>query len=107
MNSPHDHDEQLRLREQELQEREYALRLREMEAELHQPPISPTVKQAPTGSKLQGKYRQLLNVMTFLGLVVAVAVAVRIATQVATAIMVGGIAWIAYQIFVQSKRSKP
>lgn len=106
MNSPNDHDEQLRLREQELQEREYALRLREIEAELHQPSISPTVQQPAAAGKLQ-KYCQLLNVMAFFGLVVAVVVAVKIASQVATAIMVGGIAWIAYQMFVQGRRSRP
>jgi hypothetical protein len=111
MSSSNPDDEQLRQREQEIRDRERAIRLRELEAELHQPPLLPTVKlptvkQPPADAKLQGKYRQIRNVATFFGLVVVVAVAVKIASQLATAVMVGGIAWVAYKIFMDSKPPK-
>jgi hypothetical protein len=111
MNSPHHSDDDLRRREQELRDRERALRLREIEAELHHPPLSPTTPLQMTPhpretSKLAGKYRQIRNVAAFLGIVVVVAVAVKIASQLAAAVMVGGIAWVAYKMLIDGKRVK-
>lgn len=110
MNSPNRKEEELQQREKELQEREHALRLRELEAELYQqsptsePPISPTSKHREPEGKLNQRFRQVVTVVKFLGIVIAVVVAVRIATWLATAVMVGGIAWIAYKLFLEKDR---
>ncbi|UBF28424.1 hypothetical protein K9N68_11440 [Kovacikia minuta CCNUW1] len=112
MDSQNNKDEELRRRENELQAREHALRLRELEAEIYQqassqePPIAPTTKHQASENTLKQRYRQALNVAKFLGIVVAVVVAVKIATWLATAIVVGGIAWVAYKIFFESKSSE-
>jgi len=113
MNPQNRDDEALRRKEQELQERERALRLREMEAELYQqappnePPLSPTTKHQASGNQLSQKYRKLLNVAQFLGIVVAVVIAVRIASWLATAVMIGGVAWVVYKMFFEADRRKP
>lgn len=112
MNSPNRKEEDLQRREKELQEREHALRLRELEAELYQQspanelPISPTRKHREPEGKLNQRFRQVVTVAKFLGIVIAVVVAVRIATWLATAVMVGGIAWVAYKLFFEKDRPK-
>ncbi len=113
MNSPNSREEEIRRREKELQEREYALRLRELETEIYQqakpgePPILPTVKHQPTESAMQQRLRQVINVVKFLGIVVAVVVAVRIASALAYAVIIGAIAWIGYKVFLEKgNRSK-
>jgi hypothetical protein len=72
MTSPETPDEALRRREKELEERELALRMRELEAEINQPPLSQTVKHQPPETKLQRWKKQLIRVGTFLGVVVGV-----------------------------------
>ncbi len=111
MNSPNRKEEELQRREQELQEREHALRLRELEAEIYQQssanetPISPTSKHRESEGKLNQRFRQVVTIAKFLGIVIAVVVAVRIASWLATAVMVGGIAWIVYKLFLEKDRS--
>jgi Flp pilus assembly protein TadB len=104
-------NEELRRREKELQAREHALRLRELEAEIDQQPstnqlpISLTIQHQEPERAIRHRSRQALNVAKFLGIVVAVVVAVRIATWLATAVLVGGIVWVAYKIFFESNTS--
>lgn len=106
MNSQNNQDDELKRRERALQEREHALRLRELEAELNQPPISPTAKHQEPRGTLKTRYKQLVEVAKFVGIVVAVVIAVRIATWLATAVMIGGVAWIAYKLFFDGNRTK-
>lgn len=112
MNSPNDKEAELRRREKELQEREQSIRLREMEAELYQKEqpsssLAPTRKHEKPAGNLQQRYRQLFNVAKFLGIVVAVVIAVRIASWLAMIVMVGGVAWVAYKLFLEKDRSRP
>lgn len=105
--TPQNHNEnELRRREQELQERERAIRLRELEAEINQPPLHQTQKHKPTESSLRRWYGKLANVAKFLVLVVAVVLTIRIATSLAFVLMVGTVAWVAYKLFFEEKRSK-
>lgn len=107
MNSPDDHENEFQRLERELQERERAIRLREIEAEINQPqlPVHQTHKHQPPEIS-RNRYRQLLNVGKFLVLVVVVAVSFKIATWLASIILVGGVAWIAYKLFLEGDRSK-
>lgn len=107
MNSSKNRDDELRRREKELQDREQALRLRELEAEINQPPSLPTTKHGKSERTLKHRYRQVLNLVQFVGIVIAVVIAVRIATGLATVVMMGGIAWIVYKVFFQTDRRKP
>ncbi len=105
-----DQEDEFQRLERELQERERAIRLREIEAEINQPPLYQTQKQQPPESSLKQRYGQLVNIGKFLGLVVAVVVAFKIASTLASVILVGAVAWVAYKLFLErdrSKRSKP
>lgn len=112
MTSPNNRDDELRRREQELQDRERALRLRELESEIyaqpqpHEPPISPTTKHQDSKRSLQQRYKQALEVAKFLGIVIAVVFAIRVATWLATAVLIGGVAWVAYKLFLSGDRAK-
>lgn len=112
MTSPKHRDDELRRREQELQDRERALRLRELEAEIYaqpqpnEPPIARTTKHQEPKSSLQKRYKQALEVAKFIGIVVAVVFAIRIATWLATAVLIGGVAWVAYKLFLAGDRAK-
>jgi Flp pilus assembly protein TadB len=103
--------QEIRQREKELQEREHALRLRELEAEIYQqpqatePPISPTRKHS-SESALNPRFSQVIKVAKFLGIVIAVVIALQIAKWLAGAILVGGIAWVAYKLLFEKERSK-
>lgn len=110
--SQNNREEELRRREKELQDREMAIRLRELEDELRQPPLYSTVKHSTASrqkpqSSIQPGYGGLVKVGKFLALVVGVVVAMRIAVWLATVIMVGGIAWVAYKLFLEGDRSNP
>jgi Flp pilus assembly protein TadB len=99
----------MRRREQDLQERERALRLRELEAELYQqtqptePPVSPTTKHQATSRSLNRRVRQAIEIAKFLGIVVAIVVAAKVATWLATVAIIGGIAFVAYKLFFANK----
>lgn len=89
-------------REREIAERERSLRLREMEMELYkaEPPMYQTIKQEPGESKLQRWGRQLKRVGKYALVVVVVFAAVRVGTMLASAVIVGAIAWVGYQLFL-------
>lgn len=99
------HNEIQRL-ERELQERERKIRLRELEAEINQPPLYPTTKDKPSEKSLKQRYKTLVNVGKFLALVVVVAVSFKIAAMLATVILVGGVAWVAYKLFFDGDRKR-
>jgi sugar phosphate isomerase/epimerase len=107
MTSPNSNPDELRRREQALQARERALRLRELEAEIYaqntppEPPIVPTRRHQEPERAMQRQFRKVLEVAKFLGIVVAVVIAIRIATWLATAVMIGAVAWIAYKLFFE------
>ena len=112
MNSPDDQEKDFQRREQELQEREKAIRLRELEAEIYQqhqenqPPLYETIQQKPSENKLRRWGRKLLRLAKFFGFVVIVLVAIKLAYWVAFGIMIGGIAWIGYKIFLEGDSDK-
>ena len=111
MDSPDKKARELRHKEQELRKREQEIRLRELEAEIDRPvPEYRTIKYEEPDSKVkEGKLQQwrrkITAVAQFTGIVIAVVVAVRIASWLATAVIVGGIAWIAYKMFFAKDRS--
>ena len=106
MDSPDKKARELRHKEQELRKREQEIRLRELEAEIDRSvPAYITSKYEEPDSQVNGKLKQwrrkIIAAAQFTGIVIAVIVAVRIATWLATAVIVGGIALIAYKIFVE------
>ena len=107
MNSPDKKVRELRHKEQELRKREQEIRLRELETEIDRSvPEYRTTKYEKQDSqvkegKLQQWRRKIIAVAQFTGIVIATIVAVRIASWLATAVIVGGIALIAYKIFVE------
>ncbi len=106
MNSQNDNQNELQRWEREIQERERAIRLRELEAEINQPPLYQTQKHQPPESSRKRRYGKLVNVGKFLALVVAVAVSFKIASTLASVLLVGAVAWVAYKLFFEGDRSK-
>ncbi len=122
--APSTPDDELQRRERELQDREAAIRLRELEAEINQlPPASgssgssgspgssrssgSTTALAPSPRTPTPLVRKIINAAKFLGVVVVAVVAVRIVSWAASLVIIGGIAWLAYQIFFADKPEKP
>lgn len=106
MTSQDDKHKEFQRREQELQAREHAIRLRELEAEINQPSLHQTVKHRAPEHSPKRRYGQLMNVGKFVVMVVTVVVAVKIGTWLATVIIVGGTAWVGYKLFFDSDRSR-
>lgn len=115
MTSNHNPEEDLRRREQELKEREMSVRLRELEAEVYGKSEATHAEAArevevvtdvpPTRSSFKRGLRKVVNIGKFLALVVAVVVAVKIAVWLAMAIMIGSIAYVAYELFLKDDRT--
>ena len=106
MNSPDRKERELRHKEQELRKREQEIKLRELESEIDRSvPEYLTRKYAEpdskTNSKLKQWRRKIIVAAQFTGIVIAVVVALRIASWLATALIVGGIALIAYKILFE------
>jgi hypothetical protein len=106
MASEDDKEQELQRREAELRKRELEIRLRELESEINPPPLYETVKHEQPEKATDRWKRQIVQVGKFMGIVIAVIVAVRIASWLATIVMIGGIAWVAYQIFLANDRPK-
>jgi anti-sigma-K factor RskA len=105
MDSPDKKARELRHKEQELRKREQEIRLRELESEIDRSvPEHRTSKYEEPDSQVKGKLTQWRRKI-IAGIVIAVVVAVRIASWLATAVIVGGIAWIAYQMFFAKDKS--
>jgi len=82
------------------------LRLRELEAELHQPAPLPTRKHHEPTRSMQQWAKKAKNIAIFVGIVVVTMVVIKIATQLAAGVMVLGIAWVAYKLFFARNGSK-
>ena len=125
MNSHNDKDEEIRRREQDLEERERAIRLRELEAEIHQaaaedirnpstpagePPLYPTRKHEEPEGKLKRWRRKLANIAKFsaviLGTIVVISAGALIAKWIVTGLMVLAVGWFAYKFFLEEERPK-
>jgi hypothetical protein len=103
MASQDDKERELQRREAELRKRELEIRLRELESEVNPPPLYETIKHQEPEKPIERWKRQIVQVSKFMGIVIAVLVAIRIASWLATIVMIGGIAWVAYQIFVADR----
>lgn len=101
MNSKEEKAKDLELRERELQQRERELRLREIESEIYQqePQVHQTQKHQKPEGQLNKWGRKLARFGKFLAVVIAVVITIRIAYWLALVMMVGGIAWLGYEIF--------
>lgn len=108
MTSQNDQENEFQRLERELYERERAIRLREIQAEINepQPPLYQTQKHQPSENSVKQQNKQLLNVGKFFLLVVAVAVSFKIATALATVILIAGVSWVGYKLFFDRKRSQ-
>jgi uncharacterized membrane protein YdbT with pleckstrin-like domain len=100
MGSQDDKEQELQRREVELRKRELEIRLRELDAEINPPPLYETVRHQEPEKSTKRWLRQMAQVSKFMGVVVAVIVAIKIASWLATIVMIGGVAWVAYQIFL-------
>ncbi len=106
MNS--DKRQQLQQWEQELRDRELAVRLRELEAEIsqqHSSRHSHLKNAAPHAQPLnflRRFYRKLENVAKFIGIVVLVVIGIQIASWLAGTFIVIVIVWLAYKIFFEN-----
>ena len=106
MNPDHQSKEQeFKNREAELKEREIKIRMRELEAELEDPtPVQPTVKHKEPLARPW--YKGLPKIAKFGLIVVGVIVAVKVATWLAGMLLVFGIGWAGYKLFLEGDRNK-
>jgi hypothetical protein len=88
-------------RQQELDEREQALRLRELEADLYrQATTEAELTRSPNQSLQKNHTLQLLmSVAKFLGIIVVVVIAIRITKVLAIAAIAGLLGWLIYKTF--------
>jgi len=105
MNSQDNQENNYHHREQELKAREEAVRLRELESEINQPPLYQTTKDPPPEASKKRWRGKLVRAGQFLGILVAVIIAVKVAAQLAYVVMIGALAWIVFTIFVDKDRS--
>ncbi|MDY6938854.1 MAG: hypothetical protein SWY16_14420 [Cyanobacteriota bacterium] len=108
MATPEERERELERRERELREREQAIRLKELEEELSTPEDTPyytTQKHEPQEGKLKRWSRKLANIGKFLGIVVAVIVSLKIAAWLTSVIIVGGVGWVGYKLFLEDDRA--
>ncbi len=103
MNPQYNPEEELRRREKELQAREHALRLRELEAEVNLPVLMPTEKHQEPAGKLQRWKRNVIVAAKFFGIVVATFVAVQVASVLAGVVLVGVVAWVIYKVYFEER----
>jgi hypothetical protein len=108
MTSPQDHENELRRREKNLEERELKIRLRELESELYQDvPLHKTVKHQPEPSKFQRWKKKATKILMFTGVVITALVVLNVVNRIASlffgALILGGIAFVAYKIFFEER----
>jgi hypothetical protein len=108
MTSQDDRHKELEQRERILREREIELRLREMEADIHAPnaPFHKTVKHQPENFPKPWVKKVILGTKLFVIGVTAL-IAVRIASVLAGIIIVAGLGWMSYKLFLESKKTNP
>lgn len=103
MNSEDKNNQEIQRRQRELEAREQAIRLRELEAEINQSIVYEPVKYQEPERRVKLWGKKLGMAVRFLGIVIVVGVAVKVASWLATAVIVGGISWIAYKIFFEKE----
>ena len=114
MNLPEDNEKDIQRRERELMERENAIRLREIEAEIDrgyrrkaaEAEIIKTYKKQGSKSKTQLWGRKLFKVAKFSGFVIAIVILVRIALWLATIAAIGALGWVGYKVFLEEDNKK-
>ena len=95
-------EEKLRRREQELEARELKTRLKEIEQDLAQTPVTPTYTHVEKPQS-RGLSQKISDIGKFLLIVFTVIVAIRVAAWAGMAIMVMGVVWVAYKLFLDKK----
>ncbi|MEG3858448.1 hypothetical protein [Microcoleus sp. herbarium12] len=108
MNSPEKNARELRHKKQELRKQQQQMLLGELAAEIDRSvPAELTSKDGAadyqTNNKRQQWRRKILGASQFFGIVIAVIVVVRFAYWLGTALIVGGLALIAYKIFLEEE----
>lgn len=99
-----DIEEKILRKEKEIEAREIRARLREIESELDNIPVTPTYKHEETvAKKSRGFLQQISDIGKFVLIVFSVVVAIRVANWVGLAIMVISLVWISYKLFFDSK----
>lgn len=106
MTSPNNKNRELQRREHDLIQRERELRLRELEAEINQPPLYETVKHEQPEGKLQRWGRKLVMFGKFLAFVVGTVLVIRISTAIAMIMIIGVIGFIGYKLFLEGDGKK-
>ncbi|MEQ8962391.1 MAG: hypothetical protein RLP02_31440 [Coleofasciculus sp. C2-GNP5-27] len=106
MTSPNNKDRELQRREHDLIQRERELRLRELEAEINQPPLYQTVKHEQPEGRLQRWKRKLVMIGKFIVFVVGTVVVVRLSFAIAMIMIAGVIGFIGYKLFLEGDGKK-
>lgn len=104
----HSKEEELQRREAALKEREIKVRMRELESEIAQssPGQLTTRRKAKHKAALRhGWYGRLPKFVQFGLLVVGVIVGIRIATWFAGVLILFGIGWVGYKLFIERDRN--
>ena len=110
MDSQDHKDKELENLQKELQEREQAMRLQELELEIYgqhqpppnEPPLSQTKKEKKRSKSMKKSVRNLGNMGKFLGVFFVILVLFNVAFWLGRVIVVGAIAWVLYKLFLES-----
>ncbi len=103
MNQPNPSPEdELRYREDALQERELQIRMRELEAEIDPTPVHLTAKHRVSQTLAKIWPPKIPSLVKFALVVVVTIFAIRLAAWLASVIIVLGIAWVVYKLFIES-----
>ncbi len=95
-------EEQLRRREQAIEARELKTRLKEIEQDLDQVPVTPTSRHKEKAES-QGLSEKISNIGKFILIVFSVIIAIQISAWVGRAIIFMGVVWVAYKLFLDKK----
>ncbi|MEL6777842.1 MAG: hypothetical protein AAFO06_11340 [Cyanobacteria bacterium J06597_16] len=105
-------EEDIRRREESLKARELKMRLKEIEKELDNIPNQSSTQpsaaehvhaEVVSDANTRRLYKKATDIGKFCLVVVSVIVAIRLAAWVGTIVMVLGITWMAYKLFLESK----
>jgi hypothetical protein len=101
-----DREAELRRREERPKERELELRLRELDAEINQPPLHQTVKHTLPEPQRQTWMRKAKKIAIFCGIVVGIVVLMRLAAMLASFVIVATIAFVIYKLFFDDRSAE-
>lgn len=107
MSTQDEQENELRRRERELQAREHAIRLRELEAEIAYPPqriVHHSTSQSTEGT-LKRWSRKFITIVKATAIAVAVIVGIAAGVGLFWIMAIAGIVWVAYKIFSITSRS--